>query len=167
LLSILRRRKSGLASSGNAAAKQPKVFCFFFSKKKFLPQENHPVLDVTVGAEAALAQAWILPVRTGAIPLEHAAAAAAGGFTAAAGTACVLLGGERHIVLAGLGESAAPLDAEAAGAAGMAAALRVRRVALDARGLAPAAAAAFALGTRRPTAHPWMRTRRGCARSTW
>ncbi len=104
------------------------------------------MLDVTVGAEAALAQAWILPVRTGAIPLEHAAAAAAGDFTGAAGTACVLLGGERHIVLAGLGESAAPLDAEAAGAAGMAAALRVRRVALDARGLAPDAAAAFALG---------------------
>ncbi len=104
------------------------------------------MLDVSVCAEAPLALAWIVPVRTGAIPPEYVAAAAAGGFTGETGTACVLLGGERYIVLAGLGESPGLLDAEAAGAAGMAAVLRVRRVALDARGLSPEAAAALALG---------------------
>jgi leucyl aminopeptidase len=112
------------------------------------------LLDVSVGAEAPSALAWVVPVRAGAVPRAHAAAAAAAGFSGQAGTACVLLGGDRHIVLAGLGESDAPLDAEAAGAAGIAAVLRVRRVALDARGLPPDSAAAFALGACLRAWHP-------------
>jgi len=104
------------------------------------------LLDVTVCTEARFATAWVVPVRAGTVPPQYAGAAAAGGFRGESGTSCVLLGGERHIVLTGLGDSADMLNAEAAGAVGMASALRVRRVAFDARGMAPGAAAAFALG---------------------
>jgi leucyl aminopeptidase len=104
------------------------------------------LLQVSICAEAPLALALVVPVRAGRIPAEHVAAAEAGGFTGENGTACVLLGGARQIVLTGLGEGAGVAEAEAAGAVGMASVLRVRRVAFDARGLTPEAAAAFALG---------------------
>ena len=59
--------------------------------------------------------ATILPVRAGAIAEAYRPAASAAGFTGATGTSCLLLGGERQLVLTGLGGDPSPLDAEAAG----------------------------------------------------
>jgi len=85
-------------------------------------------------------------VKSGEIPRDHEAAAAAAGFTGEVATNCLLLGGDIPIVLTGLGENPGRPEAEAAGAVGVAAVLRMRRVALDARALAPDMAAAFAFG---------------------
>ncbi len=110
--------------------------------------------DVTICVAAPLAQAVILPVQLGASPRDHEAAAAAAGFVGESGTSCLLLGGDVPIVLAGLGENPERLLAEAAGAVGISAVLRMRRVALDARVLAPDMAAAFALGACLRAWHP-------------
>jgi leucyl aminopeptidase len=110
--------------------------------------------EVTVCAEAPLARAVILPVQAGAIPPGHGAAAAAAGFVGESGTSCLLLGGGVPVVLAGLGAHPGPQEAEAAGAAGIAAVLHMRRVALDARELSPDMAAALALGACLRAWHP-------------
>ncbi len=102
------------------------------------------MVEVTLCGEVPPGQALILPIHAGACPVAYAAAAAASGFTGETGSVCDVLGGARRIVLAGLGDQ--PGDAEAAGAAGIAALLRVRRVAIDASALPPAQAAAMALG---------------------
>jgi leucyl aminopeptidase len=110
--------------------------------------------DVTICAEAPHALATILPVRAGAIAEAYRPAASAAGFTGATGTSCLLLGGERQLVLTGLGGDPSPLDAEAAGAAGVACLLRLRRVALDARGLPPGLAVSLATGACLRAWHP-------------
>jgi leucyl aminopeptidase len=128
-----------------------------FFKKELLPflSRGHQTLpEVAVCKEAPQARAVIVPVRAGEIPREHEAAAAVAGFVGESGTSCLLLGGDVPIVLAGLGQNPGRPEAEAAGAAGIAAVLRMRRVALDARGLAPDMAAAFALGACVRAWHP-------------
>ncbi|RAI56942.1 leucyl aminopeptidase family protein [Roseicella frigidaeris] len=103
----------------------------------------------------------LLPV-AGAAGVPHAlrAAAAAAGFTGAAGQ-CLDLpedgaqggpqggapgGSAARLVLVGTGAPRRSLDWERAGGAGLAAAGAVRHLALDARGLPPEAAAALAAG---------------------
>ncbi len=110
--------------------------------------------DVAIRSEAPHALPTILPVRAGDIAAAHRPAADAAGFTGAAGTSCVLWGGQQPLVLTGLGDDATPLVAEWAGAAGMACLLRHRRVAIDADGLPPALSASVALGAALRAWHP-------------
>jgi leucyl aminopeptidase len=104
------------------------------------------LVEVALRHAAPPGQPVILPVRSGACPAAYAAAAASAGFTGEPATACDVLGADRRIVLAGLGDAPGLAEAEAAGAAGMAALLRARCVAIDASALPPDQAASMALG---------------------
>ncbi|WP_052388814.1 leucyl aminopeptidase family protein [Belnapia moabensis] len=79
-----------------------------------------------------------------AVPAALRAAAEAAGFTGAAGQAVLLP--ERAVILIGTGAARRALDWEEAGGAAAAAAGEARRFVIDARGLAPADAAALAAG---------------------
>ncbi|MCC6717598.1 MAG: leucyl aminopeptidase [Acetobacteraceae bacterium] len=106
------------------------------------------MLEVRIGRSAPSATATARPVAEGwALPGPLLAAAAADGFTGAAGTLCEVFTGQGRVLLVGLG-GAAP-DEEAlrqAGARAAAALAGVAHVALDAHGLSPQAAAGFAAG---------------------
>lgn len=92
------------------------------------------------------ADARVIPVREGAEPPRPRRAAAAG-FTGKAGESCELVTRRRRLLLVAAGDgSTAAL--EAAGALAAARLRGARKVALDARGLAPEAACAFATGFR-------------------
>jgi leucyl aminopeptidase len=91
-------------------------------------------------------RACILPLAEGeAPPPEVAAAAAAARFEGKAGSVLDLPGAPRRLLL-GLGRDAAAPALEKAGAAAALAAGEAEELALDARGLAPDAAAAIAAG---------------------
>ncbi len=79
-----------------------------------------------------------------AVPAPLRAAAEAAGFTGAAGQAVMLP--ERGLMLLGTGAARRSLDWEEAGGAAAAAIGEARRFAIDARGLAPGAAASLAAG---------------------
>ncbi|SDB64050.1 leucyl aminopeptidase family protein [Belnapia rosea] len=79
-----------------------------------------------------------------AVPSALRAAAEAAGFTGAAGQAVMLP--ERGLMLLGTGAARRSLDWEEAGGAAAAAIGEARRFAIDARGLAPGAAASLAAG---------------------
>ena len=106
------------------------------------------MLEVRIGRTAPAATATALPVTdTAALPVGLRAAAAADGFTGAADTLCDVRGGQGRVLLVGLGAAAADEEAlRQAGARAAAALVGVAHVALDAHGLAPGAAAAFAAG---------------------
>ncbi len=107
------------------------------------------MLEVRIGRTAPAAAAVAVPVAAGGtVPEAAQAAAAADGFTGAAGTLCDITGGERRLVLVGLGERADLTEADltTAGARAAASLLSVPHVALDALGLSAADAAAFAAG---------------------
>jgi len=87
-----------------------------------------------------------IPVVRGAIPLSWAEAAAAARFTGMPGRVLDLPGPARRVLLVGAGTPASALDWEQAGAAAAGGAGRAARLTLDARGLAPEAAAALAAG---------------------
>jgi leucyl aminopeptidase len=89
-----------------------------------------------------------LPVRQGAVPPPFAQAASAARFTGGAGQVLDLPGPEGRVLLIGAGAPHRATEWEAAGGRAAAAALAcgARRLALDARGLPPAAAAALAAG---------------------
>ncbi|MBR0656881.1 M17 family metallopeptidase [Plastoroseomonas arctica] len=78
-------------------------------------------------------------------PEAMAAAIAAAHFTGEAGTSLALFSPDA-VILAGTGAAAAPLDFERAGGAAIAALGDASALVLDARGLQPAEAAAFAAG---------------------
>lgn len=90
------------------------------------------------------ADARVVPVREGAAP-PKARRAAVAGFTGKAGQACELVTRKRRLLLVGCGDDGAAA-LEAAGALAAARLKNVRKVALDARGLAPDAACALATG---------------------
>ncbi|HUZ63490.1 MAG TPA: leucyl aminopeptidase family protein [Acetobacteraceae bacterium] len=85
-----------------------------------------------------------------AVPITAGSAlppgAAADGFAGRAGQACLLNRPDGRTMLVGLGPAATPEAAETAGALSAARMLAEPRLALDARGLDPVAAAAFVLG---------------------
>ncbi|WP_135469511.1 leucyl aminopeptidase family protein [Crenalkalicoccus roseus] len=89
-----------------------------------------------------------MPVRQGAVPPRFARAAAAARFTGGVGQVLDLPGPEGRVLLIGAGAPRHATGWEAAGGRAAAAALAcgARRLALDARGLPPAAAAALAAG---------------------
>jgi leucyl aminopeptidase len=88
-----------------------------------------------------------LPVAQGGVlPAEAAAACDVAGFIGAAGTCCEILTGVRPLLLVGVGENPTEAAYRAAGAMAVARLGRMKRVALDARGLLASQAAAFALG---------------------
>ncbi|HYF06043.1 MAG TPA: leucyl aminopeptidase [Acetobacteraceae bacterium] len=111
------------------------------------PREGLPKLHLRREAPPAGRGALrLLPVPAGAaVPAPFAAAAAAARFTGRAEQTlrCEL---PEPTLLVGAGEARAPLDFERAGGAAWAAAGTPRGVVLDARGLAPEHAAAFAAG---------------------
>lgn len=92
------------------------------------------------------ADARIIPVRAGAEPPKPRRAAVAG-FTGKAGESCELVTRKRRLLLVGAGDGN-PAALEAAGALAAARLKGASKVALDARGLAPEAACAFAAGFR-------------------
>lgn len=93
---------------------------------------------------------WARPVGLDAVPPALAAAAAVAGFCGAAGATADLPGHPEaaggRLLLIGVGRPAHRLDWERAGGAAAALAGDVPRLLLDARGLAPALAAALAAG---------------------
>src|SRR5688572_29500435 len=95
--------------------------------------------------DAAQPRALPLPDAAGVPPALRAAAAAAG-FTGAAGQVVVLPLPEGRVLLVGTGRAMRPLDWEMAGGAAAAAAGEATRLTLDARGLPPGVAAALAAG---------------------
>ena len=99
------------------------------------------MLTVRVVAAPPAGLPLIVPVTAGAVPAAWQAQAVADGFTGAADTVCDVLGGERRVVLTGLGE-----DAEAAGACAASILLACPQVVLDARGLQAGLAARMAAG---------------------
>jgi len=105
------------------------------------------MLEVRVGRTAPAATATALPVTAGsALPEPLRAAAAVDGFTGAAGTRCEVLSGAGRMLLVGLGTVSDEEALRQAGAQAAAALIGVAHVALDAHGLSPQAAAAFAAG---------------------
>jgi leucyl aminopeptidase len=94
------------------------------------------VLRVNLLAAAQAAVPLAVPVRRGQVPDKWAAAAAADGFSGQAGSACDMLGGDRRVLLVGVGENPDALAMETAGALAAARWLRVKHAAIDVRGLA-------------------------------
>ncbi len=104
-------------------------------------------MKLRIGGSAPKAVAVVLPVLEGSpLPSGFEAAADAEGFTGAAGTACHILTAMRPTLLVGLGPKPNEAAYHAAGALAAARLARTRRIALDAHGLLPQPAAAFALG---------------------
>ncbi len=110
------------------------------------------MLEVRVGRTAPAATATARPMAEGAaLPEGLRAAAAADGFTGAAGTRCDILTGQGRVLLVGLGsgndeEALRQAALREAGAQAASALIGVAHVALDAHGLSPQEAAAFAAG---------------------
>lgn len=104
-------------------------------------------MKLRIGSSAPKAVAVALPVLEGArLPLGFEAAAAAEGFTGAAGTSCQVLTAIRPTLLVGLGTKPSELAYGQAGALAAARLQGTRRIALDAHALLPLPAAALALG---------------------
>jgi leucyl aminopeptidase len=102
------------------------------------------MIRIQIGAAAPEALARIIPVSEGAAPPEAArAAVAVAGFTGRLGETCEVFTPTERLLLVGSGSAQ---DMRSAGAAAVAALLRLPRVALDARGLTPEEAARFAAG---------------------
>ena len=105
------------------------------------------MLKFRIGASAPKATASAIPVRLDApLPNGAHAAAEAAGFAGAAGTVCNILSAGGHTLLVGVGAQPTEAAYRRAGALAAARLLHLPRVALDARGLLPPLAAAFALG---------------------
>ncbi len=105
------------------------------------------MLKFRIGASAPKALATAIPVISGMpVPEPARAAAAEADFTGKTGTTCEVLTGPHHLMLVGVGEAPDEAAYRDAGALAAARLIHVRRVALDARGLLPGLAAAFALG---------------------
>jgi leucyl aminopeptidase len=105
------------------------------------------MLEVRVGRTAPAATATALPVAAGAaLPEALQAAAAADGFTGAAGTRCEVLTGAGRVLLVGLGGASGEAALREAGARAASALMGVAHVALDAHGLSPQEATGFAAG---------------------
>ncbi|GAB0116256.1 putative cytosol aminopeptidase [Acidisoma sp. 7E03] len=103
-----------------------------------------PLLRLIGAADLAGQSLRVLPVMQGAVPADHAAAAAAGGFTAALGQTLPLLGETGGpVFLLGLGDGAQP---EEAGAAAAAALWDRTRITIDGRGLPRSLSVPVALG---------------------
>jgi leucyl aminopeptidase len=104
------------------------------------------MLKFRIGASAPKAQAVAMPVLAGTgVPEALQAAAAAGGFTGQVGEACEVFS-PAHVLLVGVGGEANEAAYRQAGALCVARLPKIKRLALDARGLLPPHAAALALG---------------------
>ena len=103
-------------------------------------------LNARLARRARGADARVVPVREGAAP-PKARRAAIAGFAGKAGETCELVTRKRRLLLVGCGHGRLS-ELEAAGAFAAARLKNARKVALDARGLAPEAACAIATGFR-------------------
>ncbi len=102
------------------------------------------MIRIQIGATAPEALARIIPVAEGEAPPDSARKAVAiSGFAGKLGETCEVFAPDERLLLTGAGNRQ---DMRAAGAAGVAALLRLPRVALDARGLSAEDAARFAAG---------------------
>ncbi len=105
------------------------------------------MLKFRIGASAPKATATAIPVLEGAsVPERARLAAEAAGFTGKAGTVCEILAAPDHLLFVGVGPRVTESAYRIAGALAVARLGRVRRLALDAKGLLPSLAASFALG---------------------
>jgi leucyl aminopeptidase len=105
------------------------------------------MLDVRL-TSAAGSGPLAIPVRQGAVPAPYQTAALEAGFTGAADTSCVILGGNphSHVILAGLGADPDRIAYEHAGAMAAAHARSTPMLTIDATALTPQHAAACAAG---------------------